>query len=64
MSIRLDHTHAGSWPAVVMQNDAMRVVVVPGDWWKDHLARVAPHKPRMVVEESAPTAEEAPGRCD
>jgi galactose mutarotase-like enzyme len=28
MSIHLDHTHAGSWPALVMQNDAMRVVVV------------------------------------
>jgi galactose mutarotase-like enzyme len=30
MSILLEHTHVGSWPAVVMQNDAMRVVVVPG----------------------------------
>jgi galactose mutarotase-like enzyme len=29
MSIHLEHTHVGSWPAVVMQNDAMRVVVVP-----------------------------------
>jgi galactose mutarotase-like enzyme len=29
MSIHLEHTLVGSWPAVVMQNDAMRVVVVP-----------------------------------
>ena len=29
MSIKLEHTHVDAWPAVVMQNDAIRVVVVP-----------------------------------
>ena len=29
MSIHLEHTHVGSFPAVVMQNDAMRVAVIP-----------------------------------
>src|SRR6478672_7148868 len=29
MSIYLEHTLVGSWPAVVLQNDAMRVAVIP-----------------------------------
>jgi galactose mutarotase-like enzyme len=29
MTTHLEHTHFGSWPAIVMQNDAMRVAVVP-----------------------------------
>ena len=29
MSIKLEHTHVDTWLAVVMENDAMRVVVVP-----------------------------------
>ncbi len=29
MSIELHHTRIGSWPAVILQNDAMRVIVVP-----------------------------------
>jgi galactose mutarotase-like enzyme len=29
MSIKLEHTHVDAWRAVVMQNDAMRVIVVP-----------------------------------
>lgn len=29
MSIHLEHTRIGSWSAIVMQNDAMRVAVIP-----------------------------------
>jgi galactose mutarotase-like enzyme len=29
MSILLEHTHVGTWPAVILQNDAMRVAVIP-----------------------------------